>query len=88
MSTSLNRRLRLATVAAAAVVVLGAGTPARADDATTDAVTEAGRITCFASLKDCYYEAAGKASWVDMWLAGLDCELEFTDCTRRAIIGR
>ena len=42
---------------------------------------------CFQDLRDCYYRAAGKDGWADRWLAGLDCELEFTNCTRKAIAG-
>jgi hypothetical protein len=45
--------------------------------------------SCFADLRDCYGRAATRDGGVwDMWAAGLDCELTFTDCTRRAIIGR
>ena len=54
----------------------------------SDAKAVAAAGGCFAQLKECYGSAAGKMDWVDMWLAGLDCELTFTDCTRRAIIGR
>jgi len=60
----------------ALVMVLGHSGPARAS------------TRCFENLKDCYYKSAAKDSYIDMWLAGLDCELDFTDCTRRAILGR
>ena len=43
---------------------------------------------CFMRLKDCYATAANQRDWLDMWLMGMDCELDFTDCVRRAIIGR
>ncbi len=43
---------------------------------------------CFWNLKRCYYRAATYKSYVDLWLSGLDCELSFVDCARRAIIGR
>jgi hypothetical protein len=43
---------------------------------------------CFEDLKKCYYDAARRESWVDRWLAGLDCELDFVDCTREKLIGR
>ena len=43
---------------------------------------------CFVKLKDCYAKAANQTDWLDLWLNGMDCELDFTDCVRRAIIGR
>jgi hypothetical protein len=43
--------------------------------------------SCFQNLRDCYLKAAGRRNWSDMWLAGLDCELSFADCTRRALVG-
>lgn len=43
---------------------------------------------CFVRLRDCYYRAAKESYWGDMWLRGLDCELEFVDCVRRRVIGR
>jgi hypothetical protein len=43
---------------------------------------------CFWNLRECYYKAAGEASWADMFLRGLDCELEFVDCVRKELIGR
>ena len=43
---------------------------------------------CFMKLRDCYYTAANQSDWLNLWLAGMDCELDFVDCTRRAIIGR
>jgi hypothetical protein len=70
----MKRVLQLAPAIVAVALLLGVSRPA-----------EAG---CFQNLAHCYQEAAGKSWWVDMWLAGLDCELDFTDCTRRAIIGR
>ena len=76
MSPTLTRLFRAALIAGVVLVVLGIGKPARAD------------ITCFQNLRDCYGRAATRENWVDMWLAGLDCELDFTDCTRRALIGR
>ena len=42
---------------------------------------------CFQTLQRCYYEAAKKDSWIDRWLAGLDCELDFIECTRIKIVG-
>ncbi|MBI3493711.1 MAG: hypothetical protein HY047_18335 [Acidobacteria bacterium] len=42
----------------------------------------------FALRRLTYMRAAGADSWWSMWLMGLDCELAFTDCTRRAVIGR
>jgi len=72
-----TRFLQLAAVAAAFAFVLGSGTRARADEP-----------TCGQSLRDCYGQAATRQSVWDMWLAGLDCELTFTDCARQAVIGR
>ena len=43
---------------------------------------------CFVKLKDRYAKAANQTDWLDLWLNGLDCELDFTDCVRRKIIGR
>lgn len=44
--------------------------------------------SCFEDLSGCYYRAAAREGTFSMWLAGLDCELTFTDCVRRYIIGR
>lgn len=43
---------------------------------------------CFEDLANCYYRAATRSSWGSRWLAGLDCELEFVSCTRKALVGR
>ena len=43
---------------------------------------------CFEDLAACYQMAATRSTWFGVWLTGMDCELDFTDCTRRAIIGR
>lgn len=43
---------------------------------------------CFADLRRCYYAAAREATWGDLWIKGLDCELDFVDCVRRKIVGR
>lgn len=43
---------------------------------------------CFENLANCYYEAARRDSWLSRWLAGLDCELNFVECTRIKIAGR
>jgi hypothetical protein len=50
--------------------------------------TVSAQIACFQNLESCYYRAALRDTWGDRWLAGLDCELQFVDCTRRALIGR
>jgi len=68
--------LKVAPVVVAFVVVLGSSRPALA------------QFRCFETLRDCYGQAAMRQSVWDMWLAGLDCELNFADCTRRALIGR
>ncbi len=70
----MKRVLQLAPAIVAAALLLGASRQA-----------EAG---CFQNLAHCYQEAAKMDGWGWMWLAGLDCELDFTDCTRRSIIGR
>lgn len=72
----LKRLLTFAPVIVALVLVLGSSTPAHAD------------FTCFQDLRDCYGRAATRQSFWDIWLSGLDCELTFADCSRRAIIGR
>ena len=43
---------------------------------------------CFEQLSNCYYEAAKRDSWLSRWLAGLDCELDFVECTRIKLVGR
>ena len=43
---------------------------------------------CFETLANCYYEAAKRDSWLSRWLAGLDCELDFVECTRVKLVGR
>ncbi|MBI3400139.1 MAG: hypothetical protein HY048_01865 [Acidobacteria bacterium] len=71
-----KRLVQLAPAFLAALVFLSDARPARAD------------ITCFQDLRGCYVRAASADSWFGMWLMGMDCELAFTDCTRRAIVGR
>ena len=53
---------------------LGAPTPAMAG--------------CTTDLADCYTRAAKIDSFWYRWAAGLDCELDYTDCARNKIIGR
>lgn len=52
------------------------------------AVPRTAMAGCAVDLLDCY----GRASSIDnFWYrtaAGLDCELDFTDCVRRKLIGR
>jgi hypothetical protein len=74
---TMRQVVRLVPIVAVVLFVLGIGAPARAQPA-----------HCFESLRDCYGSAATRQSVWDMWLAGLDCELTFTDCVRRAILGR
>jgi hypothetical protein len=69
------RFLRLLPVVAAILFVLSSSRPAAA-------------AGCFVNLRTCYYAAANAMDWLDLWLMGLDCELDFTDCMRREIIGR
>ncbi len=43
---------------------------------------------CFGKLRDCFVRAAKMRSWADRTIAGLDCELDFVECSRRKILGR
>jgi hypothetical protein len=43
---------------------------------------------CTTDLADCYGRAAKIDNFWYRWAMGLDCELEYTDCARRKIIGR
>jgi hypothetical protein len=43
---------------------------------------------CTTDLADCYGRAAGIDSFWYRWAAGIDCELDYTDCVRRRLIGR
>ena len=43
---------------------------------------------CATNLLDCYEHAAKIDSFWYRWAAGVDCELRFTSCVRRAILGR
>ncbi|HUF24278.1 MAG TPA: hypothetical protein VMN81_09135 [Vicinamibacterales bacterium] len=52
-----------------------------------NAVPTAAFADCFGQLSDCFHEAAKLDSWVDRWLAGLDCELNFIECTRIKLVG-
>ena len=44
--------------------------------------------TCTTDLADCYVRAAKEDSFWYRWAAGIDCELNYTDCVRKRIIGR
>lgn len=72
--TIIKRLVQLIPALAIAVLILSDAQPASAG--------------CFMRLKDCFLGAANQSDWLDMWLMGMDCELDFTDCVRRAIIGR
>jgi hypothetical protein len=43
---------------------------------------------CTTDLADCYGRAAAIDSFWYRWAAGIDCELDYTDCVRRRLIGR
>ena len=43
---------------------------------------------CSVDLIDCYYRAANVDSFWYRWASGIDCELDYVDCTRRRLIGR
>ena len=73
-----KRLLQLIPILVVLLLILGDGKPAAA-----------GEVTCFRDLQNCYYKAAMPAyDWLEMWLFGLDCELTFIDCSRRALVGR
>jgi hypothetical protein len=42
---------------------------------------------CATDLIDCYERAAAIDSFWYRWAAGLDCELDFVECTRVKLIG-
>ena len=52
-----------------------------------NAVPSAAWAGCFQDLGACYVRASAHDSWVSRWLAGLDCELDFIECTRDKLIG-
>lgn len=74
-ATMVKRLVRMVPVVLVVLVVFSDAKPAHA-------------AMCFSDLRDCYGRAAVREGFWDMWAAGLDCELTFTDCARRAIIGR
>lgn len=77
MRKTLKHVLRMTPIAIVLALALGHSTPVRAE------------VTCTRDLLSCYGRAAAFTdSWWSMWAYGLDCELSFTDCTRRALIGR
>jgi hypothetical protein len=43
--------------------------------------------TCATDLANCYVAAAKIDSFWYRWAAGLDCELQFTNCVRIMVIG-
>jgi hypothetical protein len=45
-------------------------------------------VACTTDLADCYVAAAKIDSFWYRWAGGLDCELNYTDCVRRRLIGR
>ena len=42
---------------------------------------------CTTALADCYEAAAKIDSFWYRWAAGLDCELDYTECVRIKVIG-
>jgi hypothetical protein len=48
---------------------------------------QAPQVDCMAQLVNCYYWAAGRSTWFGAWVAGIDCELSFVACVRKAIFG-
>jgi hypothetical protein len=43
---------------------------------------------CTTDLADCYGEAAKIDSFWYRWAAGIDCELDYTECVRIKLIGQ
>ena len=43
---------------------------------------------CATTLLECYEKVAKIDSFWYRWAGGIDCELRFTACARRAILGR
>jgi len=76
MSSHVRKLVRLVPVGLAVVLMLAS------------CQTASAQIACFQNLENCFYRAAQRDSFADRTLAGLDCELEFADCARRALIGR
>jgi hypothetical protein len=52
------------------------------------AAPRAAMAGCTTDLADCYGRAARIDGFWYRWAAGLDCELNYTDCVRRRLIGR
>ena len=52
------------------------------------AVPRSATAGCTTALADCYTAAAKVDSFWYRWAAGLDCELDYTDCVREKLIGR
>jgi len=75
-STLVKHALRLAPVFLVVMMVVGASTPAAA------------QVRCTQTLRECYGQAATRQSVWELWAAGIDCELGYVDCVRRALIGR
>ena len=73
--TFARRLLHFAPIVGALAFLLADARPAQA-------------VMCFQDLDACYFRAAQNDSYWTMWLVGLDCELSFVDCSRRAILGR
>ena len=42
---------------------------------------------CTTTLADCYLAAAKIDSFWSRWAAGLDCELDYTECVRIKLVG-
>ncbi len=42
--------------------------------------------TCFMDLNACFGRASAQSSMYRLWLTGLDCEVTFAACLRRALV--
>lgn len=43
---------------------------------------------CATGILECYQRAANIESFWYRWAAGVDCELDFVECTRVKLVGR
>jgi len=79
-STSFTRRVSHIMIALAFVFVI---LPPRSARAQTPS-----EVQCFNQLTSCYFWAAVQSSFWYVWASGLDCELQFVNCVRTALLGR
>ena len=66
------------------MALLGTPSIVRADDGDGDGESDG----CATKLLQCYESAAKVDNFWYRWAAGIDCELQFTNCARIMIAGR